>query len=109
MKCILVIEDEDLIRDSLEDLLLIEGFEVITAENGGEGVHMASQRQPDLIICDVMMPVLNGYEVLEQIRQDKQLSTVPFLFLTSMMDRRSNRKGMSLGADDYLEKPCTKN
>lgn len=108
MKCILVIEDEDLIRDSLEDLLLIEGFEVITAENGGEGVYIASQREPDLIICDVMMPVLNGYEVLEQIRQNKQLSTVPFLFLTSMVDRRSNRKGMALGADDYLEKPCTK-
>ncbi len=108
MKCILVIEDEDLIRDSLEDLLLVEGFEVITAENGGEGIYLASQRQPDLIICDVMMPVLNGYQVLEQIRQNKQLNTIPFLFLTSMMDRLSNRKGMALGADDYLEKPCTK-
>ncbi len=108
MTCILVIEDEDLIRDSLEDLLLVEGFEVVTAQNGGEGIYLASQRQPDLILCDVMMPVLNGYEVLEQVRQHKELSTVPFLFLTSMMDRRSNRKGMSLGADDYLEKPCTK-
>jgi two-component system sensor histidine kinase/response regulator len=105
---ILVIEDEDLIRDSLEDLLLVEGFEVITAENGEKGVYLASQRQPDLILCDVMMPILNGYEVLEQVRQDKDLSTVPFLFLTSMVDRYSNRKGMSLGADDYLEKPCTK-
>lgn len=109
MTCILVIEDEDLIRDSLEDLLLVEGFEVITAENGEKGVHMANQRQPDLILCDVMMPILNGYEVLEQIRQNKTLNNVPFLFLTSMMDRRSNRRGMALGADDYLEKPCTKN
>ncbi|PZO37415.1 MAG: hybrid sensor histidine kinase/response regulator [Pseudanabaena frigida] len=108
MTRILVIEDEDLIRDSLEDLLLIEGFEVITAENGEKGVYLATQRHPDLILCDVMMPILNGYEVLEQVRKDKELSTVPFLFLTSMMDRRSNRKGMSLGADDYLEKPCTK-
>ncbi len=109
MTCILIIEDEDLIRDSLEDLLSIEGFEVITAENGEKGLHMVSQRQPDLILCDVMMPILNGYEVLEQIRQDKALSNVPFLFLTSMIDRRSTRKGMTLGADDYLEKPCTKN
>ncbi|MBD2177183.1 hybrid sensor histidine kinase/response regulator [Pseudanabaena sp. FACHB-1998] len=108
MTKILVIEDEDLIRDSLEDILLVEGFEVITAENGKKGVYLASQKQPDLILCDVMMPIMNGYEVLEQVRQDKDLSTVPFLFLTSMMDRRSNRKGMALGADDYLEKPCTK-
>ncbi|OYQ63196.1 hybrid sensor histidine kinase/response regulator [Pseudanabaena sp. SR411] len=108
MTCILVIEDEDLIRESLEDLLSLEGFEVITAENGERGVNLASQKHPDLILCDVMMPILNGYEVLEQLRQDKALSTVPFLFLTSMMDRRSTRKGMALGADDYLEKPCTK-
>jgi two-component system sensor histidine kinase/response regulator len=108
MTCILVIEDEDLIRDSLEDLLSLEGFEVITAENGQRGVSLASQRHPDLILCDVMMPILNGYEVLEQLRQDKELNNVPFLFLTSMMDRRSNRRGMALGADDYLEKPCTK-
>lgn len=108
MTSILVIEDEELIRESIEDLLLLEGFEVITAENGEKGIHLAIQRHPDLIICDVMMPIRNGYEVLEQVRQDKDLSTVPFLFLTSMMDRRSNRKGMSLGADDYLEKPCTK-
>ncbi len=108
MTRILVIEDEDLIRESLEDLLLVEGFEVITAENGEKGVNLASQKQPDLILCDVMMPILNGYEVLEQVRKDKELKTVPFLFLTSMMDRRSNRRGMALGADDYLEKPCTR-
>jgi len=108
MTRILVIEDEDLIRESLEDLLSLEGFEVITAENGEKGINLASQKHPDLILCDVMMPILNGYEVLEQLRKDKALSTVPFLFLTSMMDRRSTRKGMALGADDYLEKPCTK-
>lgn len=108
MACILVIEDEDLIRESLEDLLLVEGFEVITAENGERGVNLASQRHPDLILCDVMMPILNGYEVLEQLRQDKTLNNVPFLFLTAMIDRHSIRRGMALGADDYLEKPCTK-
>ncbi|PZV15330.1 MAG: hybrid sensor histidine kinase/response regulator [Pseudanabaena sp.] len=108
MTCILVIEDEDLIRESLEDLLSLEGYEVITAENGGIGVNLARQRHPDLILCDVKMPILNGYEVLEQVRQDKNLSTVPFLFLTSIADRRSTRRSMALGADDYLEKPCTK-
>ena len=108
MTSILVIEDEELIRESIEDLLLAEGFEVITAENGEQGIQLAMQKQPHLIICDVMMPILNGYEVLEKIRQDKELSTVPFLFLTSLVDHRSNRKGMSMGADDYLEKPSTK-
>ena len=108
MTCILVIEDEDLIRESLEDLLLAEGFDVITAENGHRGVQVAIQERPHLIICDVMMPILNGYEVLAKLRENRNLRTVPFLFLTSISDRRSNRKGMSLGADDYLEKPCTK-
>ncbi len=108
MTCILVIEDEDLIRESLEDLLLAEGFDVITAENGDQGVKVALQNRPNLIICDVMMPILNGYEVLARLREDHHLRTVPFVFLTSIVDRRSNRKGMSLGADDYLEKPCTK-
>ena len=108
MTCILVIEDEDLIRDSLEDLLTLEGFEVVTAENGTKGVNLAIQTHPDLIICDVMMPRLNGYEVLQQVRQYDKLNTTPFLFLTSMADRRSSRKGMTLGADDYLDKSCTK-
>lgn len=106
---ILVIEDEELIRESLEELLIIEGYQVNTAEDGQQGIDLAIQQCPDLIICDVRMPVLNGYQVLEQVRQHKQLSTIPFLFLTSLMDRRSNRMGMALGADDYLEKPCSKN
>jgi two-component system sensor histidine kinase/response regulator len=74
MTSILVIEDEELIRESIEDLLLAEGFEVITATNGEQGVDLAIEKQPHLIICDVMMPILNGYEVLEKIRQDKTLS-----------------------------------
>jgi signal transduction histidine kinase len=108
MTRILIIEDEDLIRDSLEDLLINEGFDVLTADDGREGIEIAQNYLPDLIICDVMMPVLNGYEVLQQIRQNKLLNPIPFLFLTSMVDRTSNRRGMNLGADDYLEKPCTK-
>ncbi|NUN63697.1 response regulator [Pseudanabaena biceps] len=106
---ILVIEDEELIRESLEDLLIIEGFQVSTAQDGQHGIQLAIQECPDLIICDVRMPVLNGYQVLEQVRKHKQLSTIPFLFLTSLIDRHSSRMGMALGADDYLEKPCSKN
>ncbi len=108
MTCILIIEDEDLIRESLEDLLLLEGFEVITAANGEEGLILAIEKQPNLILCDITMPILNGYEVLKQVRQNKDLNNVPFLFLTSIADRHSTRRGMSSGADDYLEKPCTK-
>ena len=108
MTCILVIEDEDLIRESLEDLLSIEGFEVITADNGQKGVDLAIQQKPDLIICDVRMPTLNGYQVLEKVRQNQELTAVPFLFLTSLIDRHSHRQGMAMGADDYLEKPCSK-
>lgn len=108
MTCILVIEDEKLIRDYLEDLLTLEGFVVATANNGAKGVDLAMEIHPDLIICDVMMPRLNGYEVLKRIRQDEKLNTVPFLFLTSMTDRVSSRKGMTLGADDYLEKSCSR-
>jgi two-component system sensor histidine kinase/response regulator len=108
MACILVIEDEELTRDYLEDLLTLEGFVVATANNGAKGVDLAMEMQPDLIICDVMMPRLNGYEVLKRIRQDNKLNTVPFLFLTSMTDRGSSRKGMTLGADDYLEKSCSR-
>jgi K+-sensing histidine kinase KdpD len=107
MTRILVIEDEDLIRDCLEELLTREGFAVVTAENGKKGVDLARQTLPDLIICDVTLPQLNGYEVLKQVRHDEKLNTVPFLFLTAMTDHVSNRKGMTLGADDYLDKSCT--
>ncbi|PZU97691.1 MAG: hybrid sensor histidine kinase/response regulator [Pseudanabaena sp.] len=108
MAQILVIEDEELIRESLEDLLTVEGFSVITAVDGRQGVEIATNNHPDLIICDVMMPIMNGYQVLEEVRQQEHLHTVPFLFLTSVVDRHSNRRGMSLGADDYLEKPCSR-
>jgi EAL domain-containing protein (putative c-di-GMP-specific phosphodiesterase class I)/AmiR/NasT family two-component response regulator len=107
MKKILVIEDENLIRNNILELLEAEDFEPIGAENGSVGVYLARQHQPDLIICDVMMPDLDGYGVLTVLRQDPATAMIPFIFLTALTDRTDIRKGMELGADDYLPKPCT--
>ena len=108
MAKILVIEDEDLIRDSLLEILKEEGFEAIAAENGRCGSELAIEQVPDLILCDILMPEINGYEVLTSVRQNANLATVPFIFLTSKTTREDFREGMELGADDYLTKPFTR-
>lgn len=105
MTQILVIEDDPTVRALLLKLLKAEGFEVLAAENGRIGVHLAQLHEPDLIICDVMMPKGNGYEVLEQLRQDPGTARIPFIFLSAKADRTDLRQGMDLGADDYLTKP----
>lgn len=107
MTKILVIEDEVAVRSNIQDILELEGFALITAENGLLGIQMAQHEHPDLIICDVMMPELNGYQVLEQLRQSLSTATIPFIFLTARADRLDLRQGMELGADDYLTKPFT--
>lgn len=107
MTKILVIEDEDLIRDNIVELLESEDFEVFNAEDGKIGVQLASQHQPDLILCDVMMPELDGYGVLLKLQENPLTATIPFIFLTAKADLGDLRKGMQLGADDYLTKPCT--
>ena len=107
MTKILVIEDEPDIRDSLEQVLKFEGYEVIIANNGKIGVNMAKELKPDLIICDVNMPELDGFGVLTEIRKDKSVGVTPFIFLTARADRKDLREGMNLGADDYLNKPFT--
>jgi len=107
MKKILVIEDENFIRNNILELLEAEDFEPIGAENGSVGVYLARQHQPHLIICDVMMPDLDGYGVLTALRQDPATAMIPFIFLTALTERTDIRKGMDLGADDYLPKPCT--
>lgn len=104
---ILVIEDEDTIRDTLQELLELENFQVVTAENGLIGVQMAQAERPDLVICDVMMPELDGYEVLAQLHQKSETATIPFIFLTAKASLTDVRQGMNLGADDYLTKPFT--
>jgi diguanylate cyclase (GGDEF)-like protein len=107
MKKILIIEDEEMIRINLKELLEVEDFEVWEAENGEEGIKLAQVHQPDLILCDVMMPRLNGYAVLQQLRCDPLTATIPFIFMTALAERSNIRKGMELGADDYISKPCT--
>jgi CheY-like chemotaxis protein len=105
MKKILVIEDEVFIRENLIELLEIEGFEALGAENGLSGVQMAKDYHPDLILCDVMMPELDGYGVLAALREDPVMADIPFMFLTASADRNNIKKIRGLGIDEYILKP----
>ena len=109
MSKLLVIDDDHSVRVNLVELLEAEGFDVLSAKDGRSGVQLARQHLPDLIICDIMMPELDGYGVLEQLRQDPVTATTPFIFLTAKVERSDLRQGMNLGADDYLIKPFTRN
>jgi len=108
MKTILVIEDEEFVRENILELLDAEGFEAFGAENGKIGFELAKVKVPDLILCDVMMPGLDGYGVLTALRQDSVLASIPFIFLTAKASKSDLRQGMELGADDYLTKPFTR-
>ncbi|MCL5129148.1 MULTISPECIES: response regulator [unclassified Algibacter] len=105
MKKILLIEDNEDVREMTAEILEIENYEVATAENGKVGVEKARQFMPDLILCDIMMPILDGYGVFEQLSQDHKLAYIPFIFLTAKSEKSDLRKGMTMGADDYLTKP----
>jgi two-component system sensor histidine kinase/response regulator len=104
---ILVIEDEAGIRDSIVDILQAEDYIVDSAENGLEGLRTIDEFHPDLVICDIMMPELDGYGVLEKVRENPQTQTLPFIFLTAKTEKQDMRVGMDLGANDYLTKPFT--
>jgi len=105
MKHLLLIEDNNEIRENTAEILQLAGYAVSTAENGKKGVELAMEKKPDLIICDVMMPVLDGYGVLHLIHKNPELSNTPFIFLTAKAERSDFRKGMEMGADDYITKP----
>ena len=105
MRRILVIEDEPEMRRNIVTLLRFQDYEPIEAENGRKGVELARRERPDLILCDVMMPELDGYGVLQALQQDAVLALIPFVFLTAKGDKDDLRSGMNLGADDYLTKP----
>ena len=107
MTKILTIEDEPDVREIILDILEAEGYEVAGASDGNAGVHLAAAFQPDLILCDVMMPELDGYGVLAALRQLPATATTPFIFLTARTTKGDVRQGMHLGADDYLTKPFT--
>ncbi len=106
-KKILVIEDDATTRNIFLDGLQAEGFDTIGAKNGVSGIEQAQEHSPDLIICDIMMPDMDGYTVLTTLRQEPITAIIPFIFLTGSNTPEDVRKGMELGADDYLTKPCT--
>ncbi|GAB4493734.1 MAG: response regulator [Saprospiraceae bacterium] len=105
MKKILIIEDNPDVRENLAEILTLGGYETVTAENGKIGVEKALEIVPDLILCDIMMPELDGYGVLHILSRQAKVSDVPFIFLTAKAEKEDFRRGMSLGADDYITKP----
>ena len=107
MKKILVIEDEPEMRRNLTTVLRLEQFHALPAENGRIGIELAKKEKPDLILCDVMMPELDGYGVIAVLRADQETAAIPFIFLTAKGDKKDLRTGMNLGADDYLTKPAS--
>jgi len=105
MRRLLVIDDHDDIRENIAEILTLAGYEVFTAENGKRGVETALKENPELVICDIMMPELDGYGVLHLLRKNEATVNTPFIFLTAKTERTDFRKGMEMGADDYITKP----
>ena len=104
-KTILIIDDNEEIRDNTAEILTLGGYRTITAENGKKGVEAALHDRPDLIVCDIMMPELDGYGVLHLLRKNPDTEDIPLIFLTAKAERSDLRKGMEMGADDYVTKP----
>ncbi|WP_372766558.1 response regulator [Lutibacter sp.] len=105
MKKILLIEDDEVVRENTAELLELANYKVFTAENGKIGLSEAKKYLPDLIICDIMMPELNGYGVLQILSKEEDTKHIPFIFLSAKTEHKDIRKGMDLGADDYITKP----
>ncbi|MFO7321546.1 MAG: response regulator [Chloroflexota bacterium] len=107
MTTILVIEDHELLRSQITQILELTHFEVIDAADGITGLELARQHRPDLVLCDIILPGVNGFDVLQNLRREPALDMTPFIFLSAKTDRASLRQAMALGADDYLTKPFT--
>ena len=105
MRTILLIEDNFEIRENTAELLSLEGYKVLVAEDGLKGVELAFQTSPDLILCDVMMPGLNGYEVCEKLKKDPATRSIPIIFVTAKFESSEKKVGLELGASAYLSKP----
>lgn len=104
-KTILVIDDNTEIRENTAEILMLAGYNTFAAENGKKGVETAIKEKPDLIVCDIMMPELDGYGVLHLLKKNRDTEHIPFIFLTAKTERSDFRKGMEMGADDYITKP----
>ena len=105
MRTILIIEDDLALRENTSELLELENYRVLSAPNGKVGIVMAKKNLPDIIICDIMMPEVDGYGVLDAVSKDVKTQHIPFIFLSAKTEHKEIRKGMDLGADDYLTKP----
>src|SRR5690606_2649812 len=105
MKSVLIIEDNNDIRENTAEILELAGYKTFTAENGKKGVDIATREKPAVIVCDIMMPELDGYGVLHLLRKNVDTQHIPFIFLTAKTERSDFRKGMEMGADDYISKP----
>ena len=105
MKKILVIDDHEPMRRNVLMILEMEGFKPLNADNGQKGLELARKEKPDLILCDITMPAMDGYAVLQALREDKETATIPLIFLTARGEKLDVRMGMNYGADDYLTKP----
>ena len=107
-KKILIVDDELIGRQLIQAILMVGGYEPILAANGFEAISMATEYKPDLILLDIMMPNMNGFEVTKRIRQDNQLKHIPILMVSALDDRNSKMSGLNAGANDYIAKPFEK-
>ncbi|AFY69849.1 response regulator receiver protein [Thalassoporum mexicanum PCC 7367] len=107
MALILVIDDDRIVCELIVKTLDAQGFRAVSATSGEMGLRLAQQLKPDLVLCDVVMPTIDGYEVLEKLQQDPETIAIPFIFLTALDSSQDMRKGMNFGADDYLTKPIS--
>lgn len=105
MKTILIIEDDTVLRETTAEILELENYKVVTAANGKRGAELAKIIMPDIVVCDIMMPELDGYDVLKILSEDEKTKRIPFIFMSAKTEIKDVRKGMDLGADDYLTKP----
>lgn len=105
METILIIEDNAAIRENLSEYFELEGYQTLTSSNGKKGIKLAKEFSPDLIICDVLMPEMDGYKILRLLKKIQQTSSIPFIFSTSMSESIDKTEALELGADDYIVKP----
>lgn len=105
MATILIIEDNTEIRENTMEILELEGYSILIAENGKIGFEMAIEKQPDVVICDIMMPVMNGYEVLQGLKKHATTNHIPLIFVTASTERKDIQMAMDMGATDYVQKP----
>ncbi|MEI6488665.1 MAG: response regulator [Bacteroidota bacterium] len=105
MKTVLLIEDNTNIRENLHEMLELEGYKVVVAKNGRIGLEAAKTCHPDIILCDISMPELNGYEVFSGLKENQETSHIPFIFVTASADRREVELGLNMGAHAYIQKP----